>query len=339
MTDLVPGIALCGAITAVAVALQAAEIAVVHYPYIEDLVLAILVGTAVRTAWEPGPRFRAGVDFCARFLLELAVALLGATVSLTALMAAGVELLIGIAIIVTIALLAGYGICRLLGLPSKLALLVACGNAICGNSAIAAVAPVIGANGRDIATSIAFTAVLGIVVVLTLPLLVPLLHLSQSQYGVVAGLTVYAVPQVLAATLPIGALSNQVGTLVKLVRVLMLGPIVILLSIFAGRNDQDDAAPRATRKLPPLHKFVPWFIIGFVMFIVLRSTGILPVTVAGPIAAVSKWLTVISMAALGLGVDLATVASAGPKTSAAVTASLALLILMSLALIRIVGIA
>ena len=69
---------------------------------------------------------------------------------------------------------------------------------------------------------------------LGLPLLVPLLQLSLTQYGVLAGLTVYAVPQVLAATLPIGALSNQVGTVIKLVRVLMLGPVVLVLFSLAG---------------------------------------------------------------------------------------------------------
>ena len=90
-----------------------------------------------------------------------------------------------------------------------MSVLIACGNSICGNSAIAAVAPMIGARAEDIASSIAFTAVLGVVVVLTLPLLVPMLDLSLTQYGVLAGLTVYAVPQVLAATLPIGALATR----------------------------------------------------------------------------------------------------------------------------------
>src|SRR5581483_1913623 len=137
-------------------------------------------------------------------------------------------------------------ISRVLGLPQKMAILVACGNSICGNSAIAAVAPIIGASSEDVASSIAFTAVLGVVVVLTLPFLVPILSLSYTQYGVLAGLTVYAVPQVLAATLPIGALSNQVGTVVKLVRVLMLGPVVFGLSLFAGRlrNDKEASANR-----------------------------------------------------------------------------------------------
>ncbi|WP_163413883.1 putative sulfate exporter family transporter, partial [Escherichia coli] len=79
-----------------------------------------------------------------------------------------------------------------------LAILIACGNSICGNSAIAAVAPVIEADGDDIASSISFTAILGVLMVLGLPLLIPLLKLTATQYGILAGLTVYAVPQVLA---------------------------------------------------------------------------------------------------------------------------------------------
>jgi len=72
--------------------------------------------------------------------------------------------------------------------------------------------------------------------VLGLPLLIPLLGLSATQYGILAGLTVYAVPQVLAATVPAGIISTQIGTLVKLVRVLMLGPIVVGLSLVAARR-------------------------------------------------------------------------------------------------------
>jgi uncharacterized integral membrane protein (TIGR00698 family) len=335
---LVPGLALCGAITLAAIALQAFELAAAGHPYIEELVLAILIGTAVRTAWTPGPRWQPGIEFCAKFLLELAVALLGATISFTALASAGLPLFIGIAVIVCVALIVSYFICRLLGLPIKLAILVSCGNSICGNSAIAAVAPVIGAHGRDIASSIAFTAVLGVVVVLTLPLLVPVFAMSQTQYGVVAGLTVYAVPQVLAATLPIGALSNQVGTLVKLVRVLMLGPLVIVLSLFSERlrNSGEPQASAPAKKLS-VHQFVPWFIVAFIVLAALRSAGLLPASTIMPITAISKWLTVISMAALGLGVDLGTVARAGPRITAAVTLSLVVLAAMSLTLIRVIG--
>jgi uncharacterized membrane protein YadS len=189
---LLPGILLCVAITVAAILLQAVEVHFVGQAYLEALVLAILVGVALRTAWTPTSRFTPGITFSAKFLLECAVVMLGASVSIATVLALGSFLLVGIASVVAIALGASFVIGRLIGLPLRMAILIACGNSICGNSAIAAVAPVIGADGDDIAASISFTAVLGVIVVLTLPLLVPVLQLSLTQYGVLAGLTVCA---------------------------------------------------------------------------------------------------------------------------------------------------
>src|SRR5690242_7191666 len=101
-----------------------------------------------------------GVRFVGKEVLEVAVFLLGATLDAPKLFASGPTLALGIAAAVVVALIVGFGIGRAAGLPPKLALLVSCGNAICGNSAIAAVAPVIGADREDVAASIALTAVL-----------------------------------------------------------------------------------------------------------------------------------------------------------------------------------
>lgn len=228
-----------------------------------------------------------------------------------------------------------------------MATLIACGNSICGNSAIAAVAPVIGADSDDVASSIAFTAVLGVVVVLGLPFLVPVLTLSLTQYGVLAGLTVYAVPQVLAATLPIGALSNQVGTVIKLVRVLMLGPVVLGLSLITSRlrDETDEPAPNVTagdrpaRGRPALQELVPWFIVGFLVVLTIRSLGLIPAPALPPIGLTASILTTVSMAALGLGVDVRVVAAAGLRVTAVVTASLVVLGALSFGLIRFLGVA
>jgi uncharacterized integral membrane protein (TIGR00698 family) len=334
-----PGIALCVGLTAVAKLLEQAEVNAFGQPYLEGLVIAILLGVAIRTVWKPGPMWSGGISFSAKTLLEIAVVLLGGSISAATVWALGPFLLVGIALIVALAIASSYLICRGLGLPLRMSILVACGNSICGNSAIAAVAPIIGADADDIASSIAFTAVLGVVVVLGLPLFVPLLSLSLTQYGVLAGLTVYAVPQVLAATLPIGALSNQVGTVVKLVRVLMLGPVVLGLSLFAGRLRNGDADAAGPRRWPPLRELVPWFIIGFLLLAVARSLGLIPQNIVGPLRTVASVLTTIAMAALGLGVDVRTVAKAGLRVATAVTISLIVLGLISFALIRLAGVA
>ncbi len=342
---LLPGIGLCLAGTGAAYALEAGERALAGKAWLEALVLAILIGTAVRSLWTPGDRWHEGIAFSAKYLLEVAVVLLGASVSAATILAAGLPLLAGIAGVVASAILLSFGIGRLLGLPTRMALLVACGNSICGNSAIAAVAPVIGADSDDVAASIAFTAVLGVVVVLGLPLLGIALGMSGLAFGALAGLTVYAVPQVIAAASPLGATAVQMGTLVKLVRVLMLGPVCLVLSLVAPRltpqavPEGEFVAGAPSVKRMDLAHLVPWFIIGFLALVACRSLGLVPTAAIAPIGRSATLLTVVSMAALGLGVDVRIVAKAGGRVTIAVVLSLLGLGAISLTLLAALHIA
>jgi len=330
---LIPGIAICGAITVVSLGVQLVEERFFAHPYVEALVIAILLGMAIRAAWQPSPRWQSGIAFSAKQLLEVAVMLLGASVSFAAIVASGYLLVAAIVATVIIMLAVSYGLSRMLGLPIKLSILIACGNSICGNSAIAAVAPVIGADGDDVASSISFTAILGVLMVLGLPLLIPLLGLSATQYGILAGLTVYAVPQVLAATVPAGIVSTQIGTLVKLVRVLMLGPIVVGLSLVAARRRKRHADATKAVPISPF-KMVPWFIIGFLLLAALRSLQLVPDIAVVPVTKTAAILTVLSMAALGLGVDVRVLSTVGGRVTAAVTLSLLLLLGLSIGLVH-----
>ena len=403
-----PGVVLCAALALAATALGAVERMILGRAWIEPLVLAILLGAVVRTLWTPSSRWKPGIDFSARQVLEVAIVLLGLTLNVPLLLRAGPLLAAGIIAAVLVALLFGVLIGRAFGLRHRLAILVAVGNAICGNSAIAAVAPVIGAEPDDVASSIAFTAVLGVAVVLALPFLVTLLGLSDYQYGVVAGLTVYAVPQVLAATLPVSALSGQVGTLVKLTRVLMLGPIVIGLSIAMRRRELRVTAAGATTAGAPssgatssgslsacalsagalsagatsagatsasasgatascagaldpgptntsvadatssrtagrgkvdMSRLVPWFIVGFVVLAAVRATGVLPESVVASARILSGALTIVAMAALGLGVDVRVLRRVGAPVTATAIGALLLLLGISIALARTLHVA
>ncbi len=345
VAHLLPGIALAVAVALAAVGVAALEVRQFGHPVVEALVLAILLGMVLRTMWTPSERVDAGIRFTASRVLEVAVVLLGASVNLALLIQAGPALATGIVLLVLIGLSASYGVGRAMGLTHTRAVLVAAGNAICGNSAIAALAPVIGADREDVASSIAFTAVLGVLVVLTLPLLIAPLALSDYQYGVLAGLTVYAVPQVLAATVPVSLVSGQIGTLVKLVRVLMLGPVVLGFAMARGARTTTASATAGDRGKQPgaasgqLARFIPWFIMGFLALAALRSGGLFPDAWVAPTRSVSGALTVAAMAALGLGTDLRAVARAGRPVAITVTLSLLLLVVLSVALIRLLGIA
>jgi len=340
-----PGVALCGLIAATAYVLQHIELVASGRAWIEALVLAILIGAGIRTLWTPQERWKRGIDFSAKRLLEIAVVMLGASVSAATILAAGWGLLVSIFGIVACTIIFSFGIGRLLGLSKRLAILVACGNSICGNSAIAAIAPVIGASGDDVASSIAFTAVLGVVMVLILPLVGATLGMTQVGYGALAGLTVYAVPQVLAATAPMGAAAMRIGTLVKLIRVLMLGPVCLGLSLISNQLG-DEATEQASgvtagelsrARRPAFHQLVPWFVIGFLMMIGVRSANLIPERALAPIGETATILTAISMAALGLGVDVRTVSKAGGPVTVTVVLSLVALGSVSFILVRLLG--
>lgn len=329
------GVALSVAVGMVSMGIAAIETRVFGHPVVEGLVVAILLGMIVRTLWAIPARYEPGVDFTAKQILEVAVFLLGASVNLPMLLEAGSSLAIGIVLLVVIGIAASYAIGRALGLEPKLAILVACGNSICGNSAIAAVAPVIGARKEHVASSIAFTAVLGVVVVVGLPFLIGPLGFSDYQYGVLAGLSVYAVPQVLAAAFPVSVLSGQVGTLVKLVRVLMLGPVVLFFALRFRRQVQ--TTDRASTSLN-ISRYIPWFIAGFVLLAAARSLGVFPSSMVEPTRVLSMWFTVAAMAALGLGVDLRAISRVGTPVVTTVCASLAILIVLAVVLIHTLNI-
>src|SRR5262249_43132963 len=145
-------------------------------------------------------RFLVGCNFAAKQVLEFAVVLLGASVDFVAFAKAGGGMIAAAGVAVVGTILVAVYIGRLFRITKNTAVLVGVGNGICGNSAIAAVAPIVKASPDEVAASIGFTAVLSIFMVLLLPVVQQRLHLSPQQYGVVAGLCVYAVPQVLAAT-------------------------------------------------------------------------------------------------------------------------------------------
>ena len=322
---ILPGLALCLTVALGAMATERLEVFLLGGRWIEGLILAIGFGIAVRTLFPTVRLLREGIDFSARTLLEIAIVLLGASISLSSIRGAGLGLIGGIAGIVLLSIGVSYAIGRLFGLPRRLATLIACGNSICGNSAIVAVAPVIEADAEEITAALAFTAVLGVVVVFLMPLLFVTSGMSASQYGVFAGLTVYAVPQVLAATAPAGLLAVQTGTLVKLVRVLMLGPVIVLIG-WLLKAEKDDLQARH-------HSIVPWFIIGFILMMGLRSFGLIPEAALVPMTMTSNMLTLVAMAALGLSVDVRVVGHAGGRVIAVASLSLLSLSAISYALI------
>jgi uncharacterized integral membrane protein (TIGR00698 family) len=290
-------------------------------------VLAILLGMLLGNLVRLPEAARPGSDFSAKTLLDIAVALLGATLSWGAIAALGLPLFALIAALVIVAIAAVYLLGRALGLGPRLSILIAAGNGICGNSAIAATAPLVGARREEVTAAISLTALIGVLTVLLLPFAVWLLGMKLPNYAVLVGLSVYAVPQVVAAAAPFGTGVIALATLVKLSRVVMLGPLTLALSLFAHRLVGPGETPGGRPRL-----YLPWFILVFALLSAARSAGLIGDGAAALLAETSKLLATLAMAGLGLGVSLASLREVGPRvTLASAGAALLLLLLASTA--------
>jgi len=310
--------------------LQVVETQGLGHAVLDALILALLLGLLGRQVLGVPACARPGIRFTGKYVLEVAVALLGTAIDLPALLRAGPQLLLAVVLVVAVGGAASSLIGRVLGLSATLATLIAVGSAIGGNAAMAAIALVIAATAAEVASAMAATAVLGVVVVLLLPLLIPLLDFTLYQYGVLGGMTISAVPQVLAATWPVSPVSGHMGTLVKLVRVLLLGPVLLVFGCMRRTSC-------ATRHVA-LGRAVPWFVISFLGCAIARSVDVLPSTVVEPLRELKRWLTIAAMAALGLEVHLQSVRRVGAAVIATVVLSLLVLIALSTVLIRGFGI-
>lgn len=314
-----PGLLASVALAGGAWMLAQVQVAVFGQAWISSLIIALVIGALLRLAIGLPVSWQPGVTFSAKTLLEAAIVLIGASLNLTVMGQSELVLLFGVTVFVMAAIAIGYGIGRALGLSPRLSALVACGNAICGNSAILAAAPSLRAHDRDIAAALAFTAVLGLGTVLMLPLVYMALAMTDLRYGILSGLVVYAVPQVLAATSVAGPTAVQIGATVKLMRVLMLGPVVVLFGVLCGRGETGSTRPH----------LVPAFITGFAALAIARALGLIPEALLTPMATTAETLSLIAMAGLGLLVNLRDVGHAGGRVLAAGILSVAALVLMS----------
>jgi uncharacterized integral membrane protein (TIGR00698 family) len=335
---LLPGLALAIAVAALAWVLSAL---LKPYLLLEPLVIAILLGIGLAAAIGSKPVLKPGTTFAARTILELAIVLLGFKLSFAKLAALGAPVLIAVLMFVPVIVLAAIPLGRLFGLPLKLAVLIGVGSGICGSSAIAAVAPCIGADDEDAALAVSGLSVLGAVAVLVYAAVCHALALTDGQYGVWAGLSLQAVPNALAAAFARSDVAGEAGTIVKMARVALLAPIALGLALWfrpMERGSIDPQSPQgpardgdaadgraqgppasrqeeeaALKRRAPGRVPIPLYVILFIAAAALNSTGMVRPALTMICANASALLMVVAMAALGLGVDFASLRKrAGP---------------------------
>lgn len=260
------------------------------FPLASPLLVALVIGVVVtntRLADRPAMQ---GQDRLTKLLLRWGVVLLGLKLPLDAVIGIGFG---GVAAVVGTVLTTYYGtlaLGRRLGLEPRFVTLLAAGFSICGAAAIAAVSDTVRARQRDVALAVALVTVFGSAMIAFIPWAASVNGLDDAQAAVWAGASIHEVAQVVAAGSVLGGGAVALATTVKLGRVAMLAP----MSILAARRSETDGAAS-----PPV---LPWFVVGFMVAVVVRSTGLLPEAVVVASGVVTNVLLAAGMFGLGLGI-------------------------------------
>ncbi len=295
------GVALC--VTGAAVAMGIGRLV----PAVNPMLIAIVAGALVANLVTVPAWIKPGLDFSAKRLLRVGVALLGLQLMFSDVIGLGWGVIAVVVAIVVLGITGTMYVGKLLGLSWTQRILIACGFSICGAAAVAATDGVVSAEEEELLTSVALVVVFGTLMIPAIPLLSDLLGLSDRQAGMWAGGSIHEVAQVVAAGGMIGGSALAVATVVKLARVLMLAPVMAYLGARQRRAAKGGDA-EGTR--PPL---VPAFVIGFLGCVALRSSGLLPDAVLDLARLAQTALLTTAMFALGLGVRVSLLRAVGPR--------------------------
>lgn len=296
-TSLVPGLVLTFGIAAIGFALN-------RLPYLSilsPLILSIVLGMAFHNVAGTPLRCTPGVKFSLRRILRFAIILLGLRLMVAQVLAVGG---IGLALIVSTVIATFFftqWLGRRLGVDAKLSQLIAAGTSICGASAVIATNTVTNGTDEDVAYAVACVTVFGSIAMLALPALSALLLMEPRALGFWAGDSIHEIAQVIAAAFQGGPEAGDIAAIVKLSRVMLLGPVVILLGVAASRARRRSAADLGST-LKASAPF-PWFVIGFLAMIGFNSFDLIPHEQRAMLIDATTFLLSAALAAMGLETD------------------------------------
>jgi uncharacterized integral membrane protein (TIGR00698 family) len=267
-----------------------------EFPLIGGPVFAILLGMLFSLA-RPPAICRTGIQFSAKKLLQASIILFGFEMNLYQVYRVGSQSLSIMVFTLSAAFLAAWLAGRYLKLDGNTSILIGVGTAICGGSAIAATAPVIAADDKEIAYSISTIFLFNIAAVLLFPFLGHRLGMNDMGFGMWAGTAINDTSSVVAAGYSYSNAAGNFATIVKLTRTLMIIPVTLFLSAMTARKNAAKASFRFS-------KVFPWFIVAFIAASVLRTWGIVPLALCSLFSQTGKFFIIMAMAAIGLNTPL-----------------------------------
>ena len=275
-------------------------------------IIALFMGTIINSFFHP-TWIKPALKFTSKKILKVAIILLGASLSIGTIMSVGKMTFLVMIFTFAMCFGGGYFVRKIFGLNWKLSNLISAGTGICGGSAVAAIAPVIDADDKDIAFAMSSTFLFDMVMVALYPIMGRTLGMSDIAYGIWAGTSVNDTASVVASGYAFSEAAGDFATMVKLTRTIAIIPTVLVFAYIGTRMKQKELKEANSGKKVNLMKIIPWFIGGFLLLAVLNSVGCIPVTMSKIIKSTSKFLMVTALAAIGLGTSITDFRKAGLK--------------------------
>lgn len=267
-----------------------------RFPIIGGPVFGILLGMIFAGMKRP-ESVEAGIKFTGKKILQYSIILLGFEMNLYNVLKVGAESVSVMMFTLLTAFIVAYVFGKALKLDGNTTTLIGAGTAICGGSAIAAVAPVIGAKDKEVAFSISTIFLFNVLAVFIFPALGHLFEFSDAGFGMWAGTAINDTSSVVAAGYSYSQAAGDYATIVKLTRALMIVPICVILAVFTARKSARSGGLA-------LAKIFPWFILWFVVASIVNTLAILPAEAAKFLGDAGKFCIILAMCAIGLNTNL-----------------------------------
>jgi len=308
LNKLLPGVALAAVIALLAIALG--DLGWLQAHGISALTLAIVLGITVGNSIYPriAGSSSQGIQFSKQTLLRLGIVLYGIRLTFQDIERVGmVGVIIDVVVVCSTFTIAWFLGTRLLGLDRRTAMLIGAGSSICGAAAVMATEPVVRGRADQVAMAVSTVVVFGTTAMFLYPVLYHLAGSgSPAAYGVFAGSTIHEVAQVVAAGRAIGEQAAATAVITKMVRVMLLAPFLLALSMYLAREEH------ATTE-GPVRIAIPWFALGFVAVTALNSLITLPPHFTALATTFDTFVLAMAMAALGLTTHVSAIRNAGMR--------------------------
>ncbi|WP_172151278.1 YeiH family protein [Pseudomonas tumuqii] len=292
------------------------------------MLFALLLGMALNFLAADG-QCKAGIEFTARTVLRIGVALLGMRITLEQIVGLGWKPVALVVTLVLVTILVSVVAAKALGFQRLFGMLTGGATAICGASAALALAAAL-PNHPQKERATLFTVIgvsaLSTLAMIVYPMIANWFALSPQEAGVFLGATIHDVAQVVGAGYSMSPETGDTATVVKLMRVAMLVPVIVVAAMITRMQGADP-----TGKRPPL---LPWFAVGFIILACVNSTGWVPSLVQGGVNELSRWCLVVSISALGMKTQLKELASVGIKPILLMIGETVFLVALVLLLLR-----